>query len=109
MIGRATAGTGTGTGTGDEGPPVHGFVVLVQRRRIFVATARIGWLDGRGAQMASGAVDLRQYRASPDELSARALLGTDLRGETVRDVGLSRSSRLARAWAVATVALRPRR
>jgi CBS domain-containing protein len=92
----------------DQGPPVRGFVASVQRRRIFVAASRIGWLDARGVQLATGTVDLRQFQPRGDEVSARAVLGADLHGHTVRDIGLSPSTRMSRAWTVATVAVRRR-
>jgi CBS domain-containing protein len=92
----------------DQGPPVRGFVASVQRRRIFVAASRIGWLDARGLQLATGDVDLRQFQPRGDELSAKATLGADLHGDTVRDIGLAPSTHMARAWTVATVAVRHR-
>jgi CBS domain-containing protein len=95
-------------GDAEEGPSVRGFIGSVQRRRIFVAAARIGWLDARGLQLGTGTVDLRQFRAHGDELLARTLLNADHEGEAVRDIGISPSPRLARAWVVTTVALRRR-
>ena len=58
--------------------------------------------------MATGSVDLGQFRPRPDEVLASALLGRVEGGETVRDIGLRRSDQRARAWVVATVALRHR-
>jgi len=90
----------------EDGPPVLGFAGTVHRREIFVAASRVGWLDARGVQMVTGAVDLGQFRARPDELLASSLFGQVEGGETIRDLGLCRSERRARAWVVATVALR---
>lgn len=90
----------------DDAPPVLGFVGLVHRREIFVAGSRISWADARGVQMVSGSVDLGQFRPQAHEVRATSLLGRVDGGETVRDIGLSRSDQRARAWVVSTVALR---
>jgi hypothetical protein len=95
-------------GTGSDGPTVRGFVATVQRRRIFVAASRIGWLDERGLQLVTDTLDLRPVQPRGDEVLARSLLGAGSSHETVRDIGLAPSDRLARAWVVATVALRRR-
>ena len=89
----------------DDGPAVRGFIATVQRRSIFVAASRIGWLDARGLQLASGAVDLRPFRPRGDEVLAREVIGTSIERETIRDVGFRPSEHLARSWVVATVAL----
>src|SRR5689334_4748477 len=86
---------------GDDGPGVRGFLATVQRRTIFVAASRIGWVDERGLQLATAAVDLRPFRPRGDELLARALLGRPLGDETLRDIGLRPSEHLARSWVVA--------
>src|SRR6478735_1633972 len=59
----------------DDGPTVRGFLASVQRRTIFISASRIGWLDARGLQMATGTVDLRAFRPRADEHLARDLLG----------------------------------
>jgi CBS domain-containing protein len=92
----------------DEGPPVRGFIASIRRRRIFVAASRIGWLDARGLQLASGTVDLRPFQPRGDEVLARSVLDVDHQGETVRDIGFSPSPRLSRAWVVRTLALQRR-
>jgi len=89
----------------DDGPAIRGFIANVQRRQIFVAASRIGWLDARGLQMATGTVDLRPFRSRGDELLARSLFGKSHHGETLRDIGFCPSEHLARSWVVATVAL----
>jgi CBS domain-containing protein len=93
----------------DDGPSVRGFLALVQRRSIFISASRIGWLDERGLQMATGAVDVRPFRTRPDEHRASQLLGGSHGGETLRDIGLAPSEHLARSWVVATIALGHRR
>ena len=90
----------------DDAPPVLGFVGLVHRREIFVTGSRIRWADARGVQMVKGSVDLRQFRVRPHEVLATSLLGRVEGVETVRDIGLTHSEQRARAWVVATVALR---
>jgi CBS domain-containing protein len=89
----------------DDGPVIRGFIANVQRRKIFVAASRIGWLDARGVQMTTRTVDLRQFRPRGDELLARSLIGTVVGSETVRDIGFCPSEHLVRSWVVATVAL----
>jgi CBS domain-containing protein len=89
----------------DDGPMVRGFIALVQRREIFVAASRLGWVDARGLQMATGAVDLRPFRPHGGEVMARNLIGNQVGGETVRDIGIRPSEHLVRSWVVATVAL----
>jgi CBS domain-containing protein len=92
----------------DDGPSVRGFLAAVQRRTIFVAASRIGWLDARGLQLSTGAVDLRPFRPRLDEHRVRELLGLHCGDEALRDIGLAPSHHLARSWVVATVALRHR-
>src|SRR4029079_18421999 len=78
----------------------------VHRREIFVAGSRIGWADARGVPMLTGSVDLGQFGRPSHETLASSLLGRAEGGETIRDIGLSRSDTRARAWVVTTVALR---
>jgi CBS domain-containing protein len=93
----------------DDGPSVRGFLAAVQRRTIFIAASRIGWLDARGLQLSTGAVDLRPFRPRLDEHRVSELIGRRHGDETLRDIGLVPSHHLARSWVVATVALRHRR
>jgi CBS domain-containing protein len=88
------------------GPTVRGFIATVQRRPIFVVASRIGWLDARGVQLATGTVDLRQFRPRGDELLAKDLIGRSVGGETVSDIGLASDPDRSRSWTVVTVALR---
>src|SRR5689334_24588085 len=66
----------------DDGPAVRGFLAVVQRRTIFISASRIGWLDARGLQLATAAVDLRPFRPRPDALRASELIGRPHGGET---------------------------
>ncbi len=51
-----------------EGPPrVHGFVVAVQRRRVFVGGNRVAELTGEGARLRRGAINMRQFAPQPGE------------------------------------------
>jgi CBS domain-containing protein len=93
----------------DDGPAVRGFLAVVQRRTIFISASRIGWLDARGLQMATGAVDVRPFRPRRDEHRASELIGRPHGAETLRDIGLAPSEHLARSWVVATIALGHRR
>jgi CBS domain-containing protein len=89
-------------------PMVRGFLASVQHHQTFVAASRIGWLDARGIQMATGTVDLRRFRPRGDELLARKLLAADVRGDAVRDIGFEPAAHRARTWVVTRVALQRR-
>ena len=88
-------------------PEVLGFVAAIQRRRIFIAAARIGELDASGARLAGGTVDLRHFELRPGELLASDLLNRRVGGSVVTDLGLRPVVGRARSWEVATVALAP--
>src|ERR1700712_331635 len=71
----------------NEAPPVVGFVVASQRRRIFVGVGRITRIDNEGAHLRSSAIDLNPFKRRKGEV----LLGNDLLdlrvgNETVSDV-----------------------
>jgi CBS domain-containing protein len=88
-------------------PRVIGFVVGVERRRIFVNAARVDRLDSSGVTMRSGAIDIRQFNKREGELLAdEDLLDRRLGAEIVNDVGLE-TSLLDDGWVVATISLRP--
>jgi flagellar motility protein MotE (MotC chaperone) len=88
-------------------PRVVGFVVGVERRRIFVNAARVDRLDASGVTMRSGAIDIRQFHKREGELLAdRDLLDRRFGNEIVNDVGL-RSADQGIGWVVANVSLRP--
>jgi CBS domain-containing protein len=88
-------------------PRVIGFVVGVERRRIFVNAARVDRLDSAGVTMRSGAVDIRQFHQREGELLAEAdLLDRRLGHEIVNDVGLEPAPSGV-GWVVASISLRP--
>src|SRR5205823_2332561 len=88
-----------------EAPRVLGFVVGVQRRRIFVGAGRVADVDAAGVRLSGGTVDLRHFQQRPGELLATALLDHKVEGETVNDLALVPSATRARAWEVASIAL----
>ena len=85
-----------------------GFVVGVERRRIFVNAARVSTLgNNTGVILKSGAVDIRHFSKREGELLAsRDLLEHRFGNEIVNDIGVAESSS-GIGWAVATVSLRP--
>ncbi len=52
---------------GRDAPDVRGFVVALQRRRVFVAAGRMAELGHEGARL-RGAINLRQFELRPGEL-----------------------------------------
>ncbi len=94
---------------GSKPPRIHGLVVGVQRRRVFVGMGRIAEIATDGARLRRGSVNLRQFELRGGErLLGGELIGKRLRGERVVDVGLTPSPEPF-AWEVATVALAGRR
>lgn len=88
-------------------PRVLGFVVAVERRRIFVNAARVDRLDATGVTMRSGAIDIRQFHKREGELLCdRDLLDRRFGNEIVNDLGL-RSADNGNGWVVANLSLRP--
>jgi CBS domain-containing protein len=94
---------------GDRPPSVNGFVVAVQRRRVFVSVARVGEIEPEGARLRRGSVNLRHFELRPGErLAAGEVIGRRLRGRRVVDIGLAPAPE-PYGWEVATVALATRR
>jgi CBS domain-containing protein/sporulation protein YlmC with PRC-barrel domain len=94
---------------GGRPPRVNGFVVAVQRRRVFVGAGRIGEIDSDGVRLRRGSVNLRQFELRPGEkLLAGEVIGGRVRGQRVVDIGLTAAPE-PYAWEVATVALGHRR
>ena len=88
-------------------PRVIGFVVGVERRRIFVNAARVDRLDSSGVTMRSGAIDIRQFHQREGELLAEHdLLDRRLGNEIVNDVGLEPAA-TGPGWVVSNISLRP--
>jgi CBS domain-containing protein len=94
---------------GSKPPRVNGFVVAVQRRRVFVGIGRIGEIASDGARLRRGSVNMRQFALRDGErLLEGELLGKRVRGERVVDIGLTETP-AHMGWEVATVALAGRR
>jgi CBS domain-containing protein/sporulation protein YlmC with PRC-barrel domain len=90
---------------GGRPPRVNGFVVAVQRRRVFVSAGRIGEIGSEGVRLRRGSINLRQFELRPGErLLAGELIGRRLRNQRVVDIGLTPAPEPF-AWEVATVAL----
>jgi CBS domain-containing protein len=92
-------------GLGGRPPRVNGFVVTVQRRRVFVSAGRIGEIEADGLRLRRGSINLRQFELRAGErLVVGELMGRRLRDQRVVDVGLVPAP-VPFAWEVATVAL----
>jgi CBS domain-containing protein len=90
---------------GRDAPDVQGFVVDLQRRRVFVPAGRIAELGHEGARLRGG-ITLRQFEPRPGELLVMGqLIGRSLRGHRVVDVAIRPDPEVPFAWEVATVAL----
>lgn len=89
-----------------EPPVVLGFVVLVDRRRIFVGGNRVSEIDPSGVRLVRGSLDFRRFRQRAGELLVREdLFGQRVGGEVVNDLAIVPAARASRAWVVSTVAL----
>jgi len=96
-------------GAGGRPPRVNGFVVAVQRRRVFVGAGRVGEIGTDGVRLRRGSINVRQFELRPGErLVAGELFGRPFRDRRVVDVGLTPAPETF-AWEVATVALGSRR
>jgi CBS domain-containing protein len=90
---------------GSKPPRVNGFVVAMQRRRVFVGIGRIGEIGVDGARLRRGSVNTRNFELRDGErLIAGELLGKRFKNEKVVDIGLGPGSD-GQGWEVATVAL----
>ena len=96
-------------GLGGRPPRVNGFVVAVQRRRVFIGIGRVGEIQTDGVRLRRGSVNLRQFELRPGErLLAGELIGRRVRDQRVVDIGITASPEPF-AWEVATAALGGRR
>jgi flagellar motility protein MotE (MotC chaperone) len=93
-----------GSAAGDTAPQLIGFVVSLNRRRVFVGVGRVGELTPEGARLRQGTLNVRQFELRPGEtLAVGQLVGRSVRGRRVVDLGL-RPTQPA-GWEIATVAL----
>ena len=88
------------------GPPrVNGFVVAVQRRRVFVGIGRVAEIEVDGVRLRRGAVNMRQFELRPGEqLVVGELFRQRLDGQTITDAGITPAPE-PYSWEVATIAL----
>jgi CBS domain-containing protein len=94
---------------GSKPPRVNGFVVAVQRRRVFIGINRIGEIGNDGARLRRGSVNLRQFVLRDGErLLTGELIGKRLRNGRVVDIGITPAPE-NQGWEVATVAVAGRR
>jgi CBS domain-containing protein len=94
---------------GSKPPRVNGFVVGVQRRRVFVGINRVGEIGHEGARLRRGSVNLRQFSLREGErLLVGELIGKRLRTGRVADIGITPAPD-QQGWEVATVAVAGRR
>jgi CBS domain-containing protein len=89
---------------GGRPPRVNGFVVGVQRRRVFVGAGRVGEIETDGLRLRRGSVNMRQFELRAGELLTSEVLGKRLRNGRVVDVGLAPAPEPF-AWEVATLAV----
>jgi CBS domain-containing protein len=94
------------TPSGGGGPPrVNGFVVGVQRRRVFIGIGRVAEIEVDGVRLRRGAINLRQFQLRPGEqLVVGELLQKRLRGRKVTDAGITPAPE-PYSWELATIAL----
>jgi CBS domain-containing protein len=94
---------------GSKPPRINGFVVAVQRRRVFIGINRIGEIGNDGARLRRGSVNLRQFVLREGErLLAGELIGKRLRNGRVVDIGITPAPE-HQGWEVVTVAVAGRR
>jgi CBS domain-containing protein len=90
---------------GGRPPRVNGFVVAVQRRRVFIGAARVAEIESEGVRLRRGAVNMRQFQLRPGEqLVVAELMRKRLRGRKVTDAAITPAPE-PYSWELATVAL----
>ena len=89
-----------------EAPYVHGFVVEVQRRRVFVSGNRVAELAVEGARLRRGSINMRHFELRPGEtLVVGEIVGRRVRGARVVDLSIHPIPEASYSWEAATVAL----
>jgi CBS domain-containing protein len=94
------------TAWGGAGPPrVNGFVVAVQRRRVFIGTGRVAEIEADGVRLRRGAINLRQFELrAGEQLVVGELFQRRLRARKVTDVGITPAPE-PYSWELATIAV----
>jgi CBS domain-containing protein len=91
--------------SGGAPPRVNGFVVGVQRRRVFIGTGRVAEIEIDGVRLRRGAINLRQFELRTGEmLVVGELFQRRLRGRKVTDAGITPAPE-PYSWELATIAL----
>jgi CBS domain-containing protein len=94
------------TPSGGGAPPrVNGFVVGVQRRRVFIGIGRVAEIEIDGVRLRRGAINLRQFELRQGEqLVVGELFKRRLRGRKVTDAGITPAPEPYN-WELATIVL----
>jgi len=112
LIGADGAGIGRlvdivlGAPARENAPPVHGFVVEVQRRHVFVSGNRVAELTTNGARLRRRSINMRQFVLQAGEtLVVGTIVGRRLHDGPVVDLSICATPEASDAWECATVAL----
>ena len=94
------------TPAGGGGPPrVNGFVVAVQRRRVFIGAGRVAEIEVEGVRLRRGAINLRQFELrAGEQLVSAELFRRSLRGQRITDAGITPAAE-PYSWELATIAV----
>lgn len=94
------------TSSAGSGPPrVNGFVVGVQRRRVFVGAGRVGEIEVEGVRLRRGTINLRQFELRGGEMLVVGELFRRRPGDRrVADASITPAPE-PYSWELATVAL----
>jgi CBS domain-containing protein len=90
---------------GGSPPPVNGFMVAVQRRRVFVGAGRVAEIEVEGVRLRRGAINLRQFELRSGELLVVGeLFRRKLRDQRIVDAAITPGPE-PHSWELATLAL----
>jgi CBS domain-containing protein len=94
------------TPSGGGAPPrVNGFVVGVQRRRVFIGIGRVAEIEIDGVRLRRGGINLRQFELrAGEQLVVGELFRRRLRGRKVTDAGITTAPE-PYSWELATIAI----
>ena len=94
------------TPPGGGGPPqVIGFVVAVQRRRVFVGAGRVAEIEVEGVRLRRGTINLRQFELrAGEQLVAGELFRRKLCDQRIVDAAITPGP-APYSWELATIAL----